>query len=77
MSLNLTVSEKGGINPVVNWLPPSPPNSIFNLAAAANVSAEATRIEKMGSFYTVKELVARGPCDPSSRPGGLFCFKAI
>jgi len=76
MTLNLTVSERTGINPVVNWLPPSPADAIFNLAGSANASAEATRIDKMGSYHTIQELVKRGPCHPASRPGGAFMLQS-
>lgn len=76
MSLNLAVTERGGINPVVNWLPPSPVDAVFNLGGSANASAEATRTEKMGSYHTVPELVARGPCHEASRPGGPFMMQS-
>ncbi|HEV2602105.1 MAG TPA: hypothetical protein VGU24_00445 [Microvirga sp.] len=76
LTLNLTVNERSGVAPVVNLLPPSPADAIFNLAIAANVSADATRIAKMGSYYTVQELIARGPCHPSSRPGGLYLLQS-
>src|SRR5262249_40074403 len=31
-TLSLTMDEKGSINPVVNWVPPSPASAVFNLA---------------------------------------------
>lgn len=76
MSLSLAVTERGGVNPVVNWTPPSPADALFNLAGSANASAEATRTEKMGSYHTIQELVTRGPCHEASRPGGLFMMQS-
>src|SRR5258707_15416610 len=35
ITLNLTIEEKTAINPVVNWLPMSPPTAIFNLLGGA------------------------------------------
>jgi hypothetical protein len=76
MTLNISVVEKSGLAPSVNWLPPSPSDAIFNLDAAIGLSSEATRVEKVGSYYTVGELVARGYCDQKSRPGGLYLMQS-
>jgi hypothetical protein len=56
MSLQLTIDEKGILNPSGNWLPPSPANSIFNLAVSGTVSTEAQRIDKIGAFFLVSEM---------------------
>src|SRR5258708_6801466 len=74
ITLNLTVDETGSINPTINWLPPSPATAIFNLGASGTLSATGTRIDKLHSYYSVSELVARH-CDPASRPGGLFLMQ--
>lgn len=75
ITLNLTVDETGSVNPVVNWLPPSPATAIFNLGAGGTLSAAATRIDKLHSYYSVSDLVARR-CSPDSRPGGLFLMQS-
>jgi hypothetical protein len=75
-TLNLTIVEKSAINPVVSWLPPSPATAVFNLDASATLSSEATRAEKVQSYYTVKELYDRGFCAKSSRPGGLYLMQS-
>lgn len=56
VALNLTVVERTGLNPTVLLTPPSGPSSVFTLAGAANLSAEATRLQKMNFFYTVEEF---------------------
>jgi hypothetical protein len=74
-TLTLQVNERGGLNPVVKWLPPSPADAIFTLTGAGSVSTEATRINKVGSYYTVKQIVNDFSCLPESRPGGLFLLQ--
>lgn len=75
ITLNLTVDETGSVNPTVAWLPPSPVTAIFNLNAGGTLSAASTRIDKLHSFYSVPELVARR-CSADSRPGGLFLMQS-
>lgn len=76
ITLSLQVEEKSSVNPVVNWLPPSPANAIFNLAAGGTLSADATRTDKLNSYFTVAQLRALGPCEKSARPGGLLLMQS-
>jgi hypothetical protein len=76
ITLTLQVEEKGGLTPVVNWLPPSPPTAIFNLAVGGTLSADATRIDKINSYYTVQELRKLGPCASDTRPGGELLLQS-
>jgi len=75
ITLSLTIEEKSAVNPTVNWLPPSPPSAIFNLGAGGTLSAGATRIDKLNSYYLVSELRYRA-CDPRNRPGGAFLMQS-
>lgn len=75
MTLSLTVNEKGAINPTVNWLPPSPASAVFNLSAGANLSAEATRIDKLNAYHLVKDLRLHR-CPEENRPGGPFLMQS-
>jgi hypothetical protein len=76
IALSLQVEEKGSVNPLVNWLPPSPANAIFNLSAGGTLSSDATRQDKLNSYFTVAHLRALGPCDPATRPGGLLLMQS-
>lgn len=76
MSLQLTIDEKGILNPTGNWLPPSPANSIFNLAVGGTVSTEAQRINKIGAFFLVADLKKLGPCPPQYRNRGPFILQS-
>jgi hypothetical protein len=76
MLLTLTVDETGKFNPTGNWFPPSPETAIFNLNVGINAGATATRTDKVGSYYTVRELLKLGPCNPSLRPRGPFLLQS-
>jgi hypothetical protein len=71
-TLILTLDEKGGINPTVNWLPPSPVTSVFNLSGTATLSSDANRVDKLNSYNTVKQFLAAPKC---TRPGGAFLLQ--
>lgn len=60
VAFTFTIKEKSGLNPAGVWMPPSPISSVFTLGGDASVSAEATRVEKLNFFYTVKELYIPG-----------------
>ena len=62
--LTFTIVEKSTTNPNVLLTPASPASSVFTLAAGLDLSAQATRIEKMNLFYTVRELYL---------PKGVIC----
>jgi len=72
-TLTLTTDEKGSINPVVNWLPPSPASSIFNLAGTGLVSSAANRIDKLNSYNSVRQFL-RNQC--VQRPGGAWILSS-
>ena len=74
ITLNLTVEEKGGLSPNTNWLPPSPANAIFNLSAGVTASSDATRIDKINSYYTVQDFLKRGYC--VARGNGPFLLQS-
>ena len=76
IALSLQVEEKSSANPVVNWLPPSPASAVFNLGASGTLSADATRQDKLNSYFTVAQLRALGPCDPKTRPGGVLLMQS-
>jgi hypothetical protein len=76
INLNLQVEEKSTANPTVNWLPPSPTSSVFNLAGTATGSADATRQDKTNSYFTVAELRKLGACPKDSRPGGILLMQS-
>jgi hypothetical protein len=54
VALTLTIVEKSGLNPSAAWLPISPANVIFSLSGDASLTAQATRIQKLNIFYTMK-----------------------
>jgi hypothetical protein len=71
-TLLLTIDEKGGINPTVSWLPPSPVTSVFSLSGTATLSSDANRVDKLNSYDTVKKFLAAPEC---KRPGGAFLLQ--
>jgi hypothetical protein len=75
IALNLTMVEKGTANPTVLWMPVSPITSVFTLGTGAILSSEATRIEKLSSYYTVHDLRWLGRCLPEAR-GGPFLLQS-
>jgi hypothetical protein len=74
ITLKITTDEKGSVNPTVNWLPPSPVTNVFNLAAGATLSSEATRTNVLNSYYLVSDLRNRR-CPPQIR-GGPFLLES-
>ncbi len=75
IELLLTIDEKGSLGPSVNWLPFSPATAVFNLAGGASLSSDATRTDKMYSYYAVSDLKRLGYCSASSRPNGPFLLE--
>jgi hypothetical protein len=76
IGLSLQVEEKSSVNPVFTWLPPSPASAVFSLAGGGTLSADATRQDKLNSYYLVSNIRALGPCDPATRPGGLLLMQS-
>jgi hypothetical protein len=68
IALTLTTEEKGTLNPTVVWTPPSPPTSIFTLFGGLTLSSDATRVDTLNYYYTIKDLKARGPCRTGVQP---------
>ncbi|HEY2619140.1 MAG TPA: hypothetical protein VGI78_17500 [Acetobacteraceae bacterium] len=66
--LNLTIEEKGSVSPSLNYFP----TTMFVLGANGSVSSDATRTDKLNSYYTVKELLRLGPCGPTDRAHGTL-----
>ena len=76
IALSIQVEEKSSANPNFTWLPPSPASSIFSLAGGGTLSADATRQDKLNSYYLVSDLRRLGPCIEGSRPGGLLLLQS-
>jgi hypothetical protein len=78
VGLTLQVEEKSSLNSTVLWTPPSPVSAIFNLAGSGTLSSDATRIDKLNYFYSVKDLRALGKCPADANaiqphpPGSLL-----
>jgi len=68
IGLTLQVEEKTTLNPTTAWSPPSALTSIFTLSGSGLLSTDATRIDKLNYYYTVKELYALGPCPTNFNP---------
>src|SRR5581483_10970975 len=67
ISLTLTTDERGSLNPVVNLMPVSPLTSVFTANLSGTASAEAQRVNKIGSFFSVAELKKLNACHPEDR----------
>lgn len=78
VAFTFTIVEKTDVNPTNLWMPATAASAVFTLGANVNVSAEATRIEKLNFFYTVKDLYLRPGqvCDASGEdPSSSFLIK--
>lgn len=77
VAFTFTIVEKSAANPSGVWMPLSPLSSVFTLSGDLSVSAQATRIETMNIFYTVKELylLPGQTCDVNEDPSGSFLIK--
>jgi hypothetical protein len=73
IALNLTMVEKGALNPAGVYAPVSPISTVFTLGVGGELSSEATRTEKLSSYYTVSELRRLGRC--RSRANGPFLLQ--
>ena len=51
VAFTFTIVEKTDVNPTNVWMPATAASAIFTLGANANLSTEATRIEKLNFFY--------------------------
>jgi len=78
VALTFTIVEKSGFNPNATWLPHSPAAAVFTLNGNASLSEQATRIEKLNFFYTMKDLYLPDgkECDASGEdPSGSFLIR--
>jgi hypothetical protein len=78
VAFTFTIIEKSAVNPTAVWMPPSPTSAVFTLGGDATASAQATRVEKLNFFYTVKDLYLRPGevCDASGEdPSGSFLIR--
>jgi hypothetical protein len=73
IALNLTMVEKGSLNPAGVYAPVSPISTVFTLGVGGELSSEATRTEKLNSYFTVQELRRLGRC--VSRGNGPFLLQ--
>ena len=64
VTLNLQIEEKTALNPTLF----SNPMGFFTFGASGTLSADATRIDKLNYFYTVKDLLAMGLCPDFNEP---------
>jgi hypothetical protein len=72
-TLQITIEEKGSVNPTFNWLPMSPPTAIFNLAGTGTLTSDANRVDKLNSYNTVQQFL-HTRC--SSRPNGPYLLES-
>jgi hypothetical protein len=76
VSLTLQVEEKTALSPTALWTPNGALSSIFSIGGSATASADATRIDKVNYFYTVKAIRDAGYCPGVSTeapaPGSLL-----
>jgi hypothetical protein len=77
VAFTFTIVEKTVVNPTGVWMPPSPVTAVFTLGGDASVSAQATRVETMNIFYTMKELYLPPgkTCDANEDPSASFLIQ--
>jgi hypothetical protein len=77
VAFTFTIVEKTVVNPTGVWMPPSPATAIFTLGGDASASAQATRVETMNIFYTMKELYLRPgqTCDANEDRSASFLIQ--
>lgn len=64
-ALTLTVAEKTEVNPTGTWTS-NPITLFFTLGGGVDASSEATRIDTLNFYYTVRALYAEPPCNPNA-----------
>ena len=76
IQLTLTIDEKGSVNPNLKYTP-NPVTALFTLGAGGAVSSQATRIDTLYSFYTVKDLyLLPKNCAPANPAQGSFLLES-
>jgi hypothetical protein len=74
-TLTLAHDEKGSLAPSALWSPIGPATNLFTLAGGINLSADATRTNKINAFYLVSEL-KRAQCPTGFRPNGPMLLQS-
>jgi hypothetical protein len=72
LTLTLTVEERSEFNPTAIWTP----NGTLSLFGGVDVSADATRIDTINSFHTVREIRILQSCSPEEHPLGPFLLES-
>jgi hypothetical protein len=71
LTLTLTIEEKSELNPTALWSP-----GVFSLFGAVDVSSDATRIDTINSFNTIRKLRVLNSCNPEIHRGGPFLLES-
>ena len=74
--LDLDLTEKTSLSPSATWSPPPSPFLTFTLAGGITGSSQAERIDKLHSYFTVKQLLKANRCDDKARPGGFMLMQS-
>ena len=72
--LNLDITEKTTVAPSATWSPPPSQTVIPTLAGGVSGSSQVERIDKLHSFFTVRQLLRAKRCD--FRPGGFMLMQS-
>lgn len=72
--LDLDISDKTIVAPSVLWSPLPSPTVVPTLAAGVSGSSSAERIDKLHSFFTVRQLLGMQRCD--FRPSGPMLMQS-
>jgi len=76
IQLTLTIDEKSSVNPNLKYTP-NPVSALFTLGAGGAASSQATRIDTLYSFYTVKDLyLLPKNCAPANPAQGSFLLES-
>ena len=75
IALNLTMVEKSALNPAGVYSPVSPISTVFVLGVGGELSSEATRTEKLNSYFSVAELRQLKHKRCESRANGPFLLQ--
>jgi len=72
LSLTLTIDEKSILSPSATVIP----DKIFSLGLGATASADAQRVDKVGSFFLIADLKGLQYCNPKDRGTGPFILQS-
>jgi hypothetical protein len=76
IQLTLTIDEKSSVSPSLTYTP-NPVSALFTLGAGGSLSSQATRIDTLYSFYTVKDLyLLPKNCAPANPAKGSFLLES-